>query len=107
MEIEKEIAELLREKVRLFERFESVTEQMMTDSQEDIDLMIESVSEREQLKRQIDELDMKVRETAGQSEECGLLIRASKNLCDYSELRPEQREIFEIGQELFLSLIHI
>ena len=101
MEIEKELTELLREKARLFKRFELVTEQMMTDSPEDIDLIIESVSDREQLKQQIDGLDKKIRETAGRSGEGSLLLQASKNLCDYSELRPEQREIFEAGQELF------
>lgn len=54
-EIEQEVAGLLKEKARLFICFESVTEQMMTDSPEDIDRMIECVSKRESLKEQIDD----------------------------------------------------
>lgn len=100
-EIEQEVAGLLKEKARLFKCFESVTEQMMTDSPEDIDRMIECVSKRESLKEQIDDLDMKVREAAGRSRVGSVIMKASKNQCNYSELQPGEREIFEAGQELF------
>lgn len=101
MEIEKDIIKLLEEKKILFGQFESVTEEMLTDSPDDIDLVVECVEERELLKEQIDELDKKIRQTAERSEDGALLIRASKNQCDYTELHPGQREVFETGQELF------
>ena len=77
-EIEQEVAGLLKEKARLFICFESVTEQMMTDSPEDIDRMIECVSKRESLKEQIDDLDMKVREAAGRSRVGSVILKASE-----------------------------
>lgn len=100
-EIAAEIVILLREKRQLFERFEMVTEQMMTDSAEEIDRILECVEEREQLKEQIDELDQKVNETAMQSVDSGIILRAAKNLCDYSELKESYRDIFRAGQEIF------
>ncbi len=102
---ERDIAEsvvgLLREKAHLFEQFEAVTEQMMTDSFDEIDRIVECVEEREQLREQIDKLDQRIRDTAMQSPGGEQMIRASKNLCDYAEVKPEHQDIFTAGQEVF------
>lgn len=100
-EIAKEIIVLLNEKKRLFEEFEAVSEQMMTDSADEIDQMIDCVERREQLKEQIDGLDQRIQDTAGQSADGGEMLGAAKNLCDFSELKEDYREIFRAGQEIF------
>lgn len=100
-EITKEVIGLLKEKKQLFEKFEAVTDQMMTDSFDQIDQMIDCTEQREQLKQQIDALDLRIRETAMQSKDGDQIIRVSKNLCDFKGLSPEYREIFEAGQDIF------
>lgn len=100
-ETTKEVIGLLKEKKQLFEKFEAVTDQMMTDSFDQIDQMIDCTEQREQLKQQIDALDLRIRETAMQSKDGDQIIRVSKNLCDFKGLSPEYREIFEAGQDIF------
>ena len=100
-ETAEEMVELLREKKELFEKFESVTEQMMTDSFEEIENVLKCVEQRERLRGQIDSLDQRLYETAMQSPKGELLLKASKNLCDYSELQQEFQMVFSAGQEIF------
>lgn len=100
-EVAEEIVTRLNEKKRLFKEFEAVSEQMMTDSADGIDQMVECVEQREQLKTQIDELDQRIRETAGQSADGEAMLRASKNLCDFATLKEAYREIYSAGQEIF------
>lgn len=101
LETAKKIVVLLAEKKKLFEQFESVTGQMMTDSFDEIDGMLGCVDQRESLIGKIDELDRKIQTTAAQSENGELMLRASKNLCDFSALEPGYREIYLAGQALF------
>lgn len=95
------VAELLTEKKQLFEKFESITEQMMTDSFDEIDTIVECVERREALRKQIDELDIKISSTAMECENGEEIIRASKNLCDFSDLSPALQKVFTAGQEVF------
>lgn len=100
-EISEIVAELLAEKKQLFEKFESVTEQMMTDSFDEIDMIVECVERREALRKQIDELDIKISSTAMECENGEEIVRASKNLCDFSDLNPALQKVFTAGQEVF------
>lgn len=100
-EIAEEMIGLLRDKKKLFEEFEAVTEQMMTDSFEEIERILDCVEQRERLKEQVDGLDQKLGQCAMQSSEGESLIRASRNLCNYSELRQEFQPVFSAGQEIF------
>ncbi|WP_125141494.1 hypothetical protein [Clostridium transplantifaecale] len=100
-EISEIIAELLAEKKQLFEKFESITEQMMTDSFDEIDMIVECVDRREELRKQIDELDLKISSTAMECENGEEIIKASKNLCDFSEVSPALQKVFTAGQEVF------
>lgn len=100
-DIAEEMAGLLGEKKELFEEFEAVTEQMMTDSFEEIDRMLDCVEQREQLRGRIDKIDQKLREAAAQSPRGELLLKASKNTCNYSELQEEFQTVFSAGQDIF------
>lgn len=95
------VAELLAEKKQLFEKIESLTEQMMTDSFDEIDMIVECVDRREALRKQIDELDIKISSTARKCENGEEIIKASKNLCDFSALSPALQKVFTAGQEVF------
>lgn len=100
-EISEQVTELLGEKKRLFEKFESITGQMMTDSFDEIDMVVECVEAREALRKQIDEIDLKIRNMAMECASGDTVIKASKNLCNFSELSPELQKIFTAGQEVF------
>lgn len=100
-EIAAELVLLLREKRQLFEQFELIAEEMMTDSADEIDRILDCVEEREQLMQTVDELDQKIKETAMQSVDGSTMLKASKNLCDFSELNESYQDIFRAGQEIF------
>lgn len=107
MEVEREIVALLQKKKQLFERFESITEQMLTDSPDAIDHIVECVKKRQELKERIDELDYQIDETVKRSENGSLLFEASKNRGDYSCLNEGQQEVFKSGQEIFEVIFRI
>lgn len=107
METLDKMIELLRDKKELFLQYERETQKLVTEDIEAVDQIAEAVETREELIRQIDAIDAKLRETAAASGSAARLYEIAKNRCDYGTLNGEEQQLFQDGQQIYTVMTRI
>lgn len=101
----KELMELLVEKKEILSAYERVTDGMLGDSLDMVDVILAGMEKRQGLINETDFMDERIRLLCGSDE--GRLSVIIKNQCDYTGLSKDEQELFRAGQDILGILCRI
>lgn len=91
------VCELLKEKQARFLAYEKVTEAL---AESDVDTAEHYITQRSELANEIDLLTEQIGRLCDKDVNGVVLLKAAGAQCDYQEVPPEFRQVFECGQEV-------
>ncbi len=99
--------ELVRDKTDLFQLYEEKSRQLAALETEDVDGILDLISDRDDLILRIDSIDAKTEDLRLRSDAGRRAYDIMKNRCDYSSLTEEERLLFDESQALYTVISRI
>lgn len=99
-----EVDKLLKTKLELFLKYESISRDMLECKP---DMFAPLFAKRDRLAQQIDETDAAIKSVCAADKDGEKLLGAAYNKCDFSDLDSEDVPLFKQGQDIFAVMSRI